>query len=63
MFNYPFKKFISLACITSLNIPYENCPCVSEDGEKPEESPGGGGADEEESRAFECNICFDTAKV
>jgi len=35
---------------------------VPEDGEKPEETPGGGREDEEESRAFECNICFDTAK-
>ncbi len=40
-----------------------NCCNLTEDGEKPEETPGGGGEDEEESRAFECNICFDTAKV
>ena len=59
----PFKKFISLSCIRILYIHCENCHDLSEDGEKPEESPGGGGADEEESRAFECNICFDTAKV
>ena len=64
MFNYPFKTFTWFNIIpTTHMIHCENCHDLSEDGEKPEESPGGGGADEEESRAFECNICFDTAKV
>ena len=39
---------------------------VPEEGERPERSSEEGGGEqgsEEENRAFECNICFDTAKV